>query len=741
MDILSGLNEQQQRAVTAPNGQVLVVAGAGSGKTSVLVRRIAYLIEKQKVPPMRIMAVTFTNKAAREMKERLAQFTGLPIRYMWIGTFHALTARLLRLEGQYLPSPLTASFNIYDDGESRGIIKKCLAAHNLSDDKSFTPYSVLSAISMAKNRLQTPAAYAALPDANDTIAVLYRDYQRHLRENNALDFDDLLMEAVLMLKREPQLLAAYRERYQHILVDEYQDTNHCQYQLVRLLCGDNGNLFVVGDPDQSIYRWRGADIGNIMDFSRDYPHCTEIQLAENYRSRQNILDAANALIMHNKNRKPKELFSARGAGRKVRLHYASDDRDEAFFIIDRVLRLAEEGFGPGDCAVLYRTHSQSRMLEDQCRRFNIPYRVYGGMKFYERKEVKDTLAYLRFLANPRDTEALNRIYNEPKRGIGKASWDKLTAAAGESSMHELLAAPEKAEGLSAATAQRLHGLNRLLQELRDFALTANMKDVLKKLWLDTGYQNMLALLEDGKERLEVLEELYNTAAAFDEDFADIAAMSGEEQPQPLTVFLGQMSLATDMDDYSEENAFLTLMTLHAAKGLEFPVIFICGLEDGILPHQRALLNFHEGDLEEERRLCYVGMTRAQEKLYLTAAARRLRRGNYEGSRASLFLAELPSHTLDKSGFVPPSRPQQQQQTVYTDNVFSPRVMPVPAAKPAGDGQLIRLGDRINHSTFGDGVVVTVSGSGEDMMLTVAFPGQGVKQLMWRYAPIKKISKS
>jgi len=453
MDILSDLNEQQYQAVTAPPGQTLVIAGAGSGKTRVLVSRVAWLIGERQVPPLQIFAATFTNKAAREMKERLAALTGLPTRYMWIGTFHALCARLLRREGPYL-EPLNANFNIYDDGESRALMKKCLAELGLSDDKQFNPYAVLNAISEAKNKLLGPHEFAeAAADAwQETVARLYRAYQKRLQANNACDFDDLLMQTVLLLRREPQLLTQYRARFQHILVDEYQDTNHCQYQLVRLLAGDDGNLFVVGDPDQSIYRWRGADISNIMDFARDYPHCLEVQLTENYRSRQNILDAANALIAHNENRKPKQLFSARGAGPQIRLHQAEDDRKEAYFIIDTIVRLREDGFQLSDCAVLYRTNGQSRLLEEQCRRFNLPYRVYGGIKFYERKEVKDTLAYLRFLANPRDLEALNRIYNEPKRGIGKASWDKLVAQAATEGLNvaELLDVPERVAGLSAA---------------------------------------------------------------------------------------------------------------------------------------------------------------------------------------------------------------------------------------------------------------------------------------------------
>ena len=738
MDILGGLNEQQLRAVTAPLGQTLVVAGAGSGKTRVLVSRVAWLIDEQKTPPMEILAATFTNKAAREMKERLCALTGLPTRYMWIGTFHSLSARLLRREGRYL-GPLSADFNIYDDGESRALMKKCLAELGLSEDKQYHPYAVLHAVSEAKNKLLSPEDYAAAADDawQETAARLYRAYQKRLAANNAMDFDDLLMQTVLLLRRAPQVLQYYRARFAHILVDEYQDTNHSQYQLVRLLAGEKGNLFVVGDPDQSIYRWRGADIGNIMDFSRDYPACLEIQLTENYRSRQNILTAANALISHNENRKPKDLFSARGAGEKIRLHLADDDRQEAYFIVDSIARLKDSGFKLNDCAVLYRTHSQSRLLEDQCRRFNLPYRVYGGMKFYDRKEVKDTLAYLRFLANPKDTEALNRIYNEPKRGIGKTTWQRLLAQAEaeDISVAELLQAPERAPHLSSAAIKNLSALAGQFSSWREYAQSASMKELLRLLWLQSGYRDMLAALPEAAEHLEILEELYNTAAAFDEEFAEMAALNEEEQIQPLTAFLGQLALATDMDSPEAQPDFLTLMTLHAAKGLEFPAVFITGLEEGLFPHERVLFDIEE--MEEERRLCYVGMTRAQERLFLSAASRRLRRGNYEPSRPSRFLAELPQENIEKSGVIAPRRVETRDVPKLTDNVFAPRPKPAPPAPPTMD-RLIKLGDKVRHAIFGDGVVVTVSGSGEDMQLSVAFPGQGVKQLMWRYAPLQKI---
>ncbi|MCL1975022.1 MAG: UvrD-helicase domain-containing protein, partial [Firmicutes bacterium] len=643
MDILSSLNEQQMQAVTTAPGQTLVVAGAGSGKTRVLVSRIAWLLSTQHILPMEVFAATFTNKAAREMKERLAGQTGLPTQYMWIGTFHSLCARLLRRESNFL-APMTANFNIYDTGESRSLINKCLTDLGLQQNKEYNPSAVLNAISAAKSKLLNAAAYASRAEDNwqETVARLYKEYQRRLLYNNAFDFDDLLMQTVMLLLRETTVLDHYRAQFKHILVDEYQDTNHSQYQLVKLLNGDTGNLFVVGDPDQSIYRWRGADISNIMDFNKDFPACREIALIENYRSRQNILNAANTLISYNKNRKPKDLFSSRGLGEKIQLYQSADDREEAYFIIDNIARLRQKGWNLRDCAILYRIHSQSRLFEDQCRRLNIPYRVYGGMKFYERKEVKDTLAYLRFIANPQDTEALNRIYNEPKRGIGKATWEKLLALANKEHMHiaQLMQKPEN-ELISPLACQRLRALAAQFNVWRKYAQDFSMKELLQRLWLESGYKDMVAALPDAAERLEILEELYNTAAAFDDEYAESAAFYEEENIKPLTAFLGQLSLATDMDKAEEQTDFLAMMTLHAAKGLEFPIVFIAGLEEGLFPHQRVLLSYNEDEIEEERRLFYVGMTRAQERLFISFAARRLQHGVYIHPPPSCFLTELP----------------------------------------------------------------------------------------------------
>ncbi len=743
MIISENLNDAQREAVLANEAAILVVAGAGSGKTKVLVSRIAHLLAEQKLDSSEIMAVTFTNKAAKEMRERLWQMTGLSTRMMWIGTFHALCGRILRAEGKYL-APITAEFNIFDDTDSKNIIKRILIDLNLSEDKKFHHYAVLNAISEAKNNLLSPDQYAAkaADSWQSEIAKIYERYEQALTANNALDFDDLIVKTVKLLQREKAVLSYYQQRFKHILVDEYQDTNHSQYMLVKLLTGQNGNLFVVGDPDQSIYRWRGADISNILDFNRDYPNCKEIKLVDNYRSSQNILDAANALIANNQNRKPKDLIAAKGAGEKISLHYAADDREEAFYITDTILRLKEEGFNYNDCVILYRTHGQSRVLEDQCRRFSIPYRVYGGMKFYDRKEVKDTLAYLRVLANNKDGEALNRIYNEPKRGIGKATWDKLLQVAAINGLgaYQVLGRLDLLEELNNAALRRLDHLHHILSELTAFAKTASIKDLLERIWQDSGYYDMLEGQPDGSDRKEILAELFNIAASFDEDYADIVAYAEEEIISPLSTFLAQLALATDMDNQGEtEQSYLTLMTMHAAKGLEFPIVFLSGMEDGLFPHQRVLLSMNEDEMEEERRLCYVGLTRAEERLYLSVAHRRQVRGHYERSRPSRFIGELPTDMMEKSGLLAYKPPERQiKSTVYTDNVFAPTVKPKEVVKEADNVQVLKVGDKVRHAKFGDGMVVAVEGSGDKLALTVAFPGQGLKKLLWRYAPLQRV---
>ncbi len=744
MDNFASLNPQQKEAVTATEKQILVIAGAGSGKTKVLVSRAAWLIEQQQLNPRNLMAVTFTNKAAKEMKDRLEQATGIDVRWLWIGTFHSLCVRILRREN--LPNGLDLNFTIYDDADQKSLIKKCLVDMGLaSEERLYSPQLVLGRISDAKSRLISVAEFTATASDQHqrNIAELYRRYQRRLRENNAFDFDDLLCETVWLLQKQPDVLAKYKQTFKHILVDEYQDINHCQYQLIHMLAGEDGNLFVVGDPDQSIYCWRGADISNILDFVKDYPACREIQLNRNYRSTANILAAANSLITNNNNRKPKDLFTEDNQGELIFFALTEDDREEAFAVVQTVASLLEEGYKYSDCAVLYRTHGQSAAIEKACIRFGVPYRIFGGIKFYERKEVKDTIAYLRLLVNPDDGESLQRIYNSPKRGIGKTTWNKLQQIAfqrGEN-VNRLLAVADQCSEFSGTTSRKLKMLESLLEQMRVFAAgTDSVAAIIAELWLRTDYKELIDEKDSEKlvERLEILEQLYNTATTFDEDYQQMLTTSDEDRQSPLTAFLNQAALAMDSDGVGEGNDYLTLMTLHAAKGLEYQVVFIIGMEEGVFPHRRAIFNLGNDDLEEERRLCYVGITRARERLCLTAAKQRLTWGTYERNRMSRFLSEIPQELMDVNG-VDKKRIESPVQTNSGGSVFVPAAVPRPAVAAASTAaQLLMVGDKVRHGSFGDGVVVQVSGSGDDAAISVAFPGVGIKKLLVKYAPIKKI---
>ncbi|MDO4732560.1 MAG: UvrD-helicase domain-containing protein [Bacillota bacterium] len=745
MDILQGLNEQQLQAVTAEKQHMLVIAGAGSGKTKVLVSRVAWLISEKKINPYHILAVTFTNKAANEMKERIQKMLDINTRWMWIGTFHSLCARILRQEGESFG--LGRNFLIYDDADCRALIKRALAELNLAnEEKSYHPAAVQAAISDAKNKLITSSEYlsSAGDEWNRNIGQLYRRYQQMLKDNHALDFDDLLTHTLWYLQRYPEILVRYQERFSNVLVDEYQDTNHCQYMLVKLLAGEKNNIFAVGDPDQSIYRWRGADISNILDFSKDYKDSVELRLTQNYRSTQNILDAANAVIANNKSRRPKELFTESGSGDLINVHQSDSDREEAAYVVRHVVALQEEGYALKDCAVLFRTHGQSRLLEDACIKYNLPYRVYGGMKFYERKEVKDTLAYLRILVNPHDDEALRRIYNEPRRGIGKATWDKLTEIAGERgcSLWTLLG-ESLSLSMAKAVQNKLDSLHNLLESLIFFANSNQLvKEIIRETWQRTGYADMVAASEGGADKMEILEQLMDTASEFDEMYEDLLLSAGDEDvaDPPLLSFLSQVSLATDMDSTEEEgSSYLTLMTLHAAKGLEFPVVFMVGMEEGVFPHKRVLFSTDPAEMEEERRLCYVGLTRAEKRLFLTAANRRQYWGKFETNKPSRFLEEIPEHLIVRSGSQ--QKPQQKirQEYTTTNNVFQPRIMKEKEVKHSAESAAsVLVGDRLQHAKFGVGVAIAVSGSGDELQITVAFPDVGVKKLLWKYAPMKKI---
>lgn len=754
--LLEGLNKEQMEAVTAADGPLLLIAGAGSGKTKVLVTRCAYLLAEKSIWPSSVLAVTFTNKAAKEMRERLEFLTGIDVRKMWIGTFHSVCAKLLRIEAEHCP--FDSNFTIYDDADQQKIIKETVAALGLDDNK-YAPRAVMSYISDMKNRLYSPEAAAMQADNlfHQTMAKLYARYEQQKSNANSLDFDDLIMQTVFLFQREPQVLQKYRDKFRYIFVDEYQDTNHTQYMLVRLLAGENGNLCVVGDPDQSIYSWRGADISNILDFEKDYPAARKIMLVQNYRSTQNILEAANAVIANNCGRFEKDLWSDKGAGALVHHHIAPSDKDEALYCIETINKLLGEGHSYNSFAVLYRTHSQSRAMEEICIKYGFPYRIYGGMKFYERKEVKDTLAYLRVLANPFDAVSLNRIYNEPKRGIGKASWDKVQAEAASRNIPvlTLLSAVNKIDWGSKTLPSKLSAFYEMLKQLQEFAQNNSLANTLQEIWKKSGYTDALESDPEGKERLENLQELYNVAVDFDKDMANGYTL--DEGETPLGAFLTKVSLATDMDKEEPESKYITLMTLHSAKGLEYPVVFIIGMEENIFPHSRSQVD--ENELEEERRLCYVGMTRARERLYLVNAGRRMQWGNIVSNKESRFLEEIPKQLLESSGAKMNSffndygrdsyssygsgRQESISSKPQSKGVFGKSVNIFAQSKPkkatnAIEKELVGIGDKVLHARYGLGVVVSTAGTGESLEVGVTFPELGLKNFSWQYAPLKKM---
>lgn len=717
MDFLRTLNARQKEAVTYGDGPLLVLAGAGSGKTKVLTCRIAYLLA-QGVAPYNILAITFTNKAAAEMKDRVYKMVGAAARDIWLSTYHAFCARLLRAEIQHVGG--RSNFIIYDTADQQAVLKSCLKELNL-DEKHYPPSSLLSAISGAKNALQDAAAYER--DASgfyqQQIAQVYQLYQRKLQENNVLDFDDLLFITVRVLEQVPEVLAYYQDKFRYILVDEYQDTNRAQYRITKLLAARHRNLFVVGDADQSIYRWRGADIGNILDFERDYPDAKVIKLEQNYRSTQVILDAANAVIAHNQGRKPKNLWTENSAGEQVGLFQAQDERDEARFIADTVFRLKTVYREPyRDMAVLYRTNAQSRVIEEMFVKSGIPYAIVGGLKFYERKEIKDILAYLRVIFNPTDTVSLLRIINVPRRGIGDTTVRRLMeyAAAQGITLFDAVSNPDVVPGLTARVRQPLEDLATLVFNCNanqaNLPVAALIEEVLDK----SGYLAELAADKDpqAQARRENLQELVSVAREF-----------AAEEEDTLANFLNHVALLTDLDTADLEQDRVTLMTLHAAKGLEFSTVFLAGLEEGIFPHARALLD--EDELEEERRLCYVGITRAKRRLFLSWARCRTIYGNITMCQPSRFLAEIPPSLLAPvtAWGTPPQAPARTERIT------------APAAATAGVAGGWRAGDRVRHAKWGVGTIVAVKNSGDDQELKIAFPHQGIRLLLAKYAPLAR----
>ncbi|GGT16710.1 DNA helicase PcrA [Streptomyces atratus] len=747
--LLDGLNTEQRAAVVHAGSPLLIVAGAGSGKTRVLTHRIAHLLAERGVHPGQILAITFTNKAAGEMKERVEQLVGPRANAMWVMTFHSACVRILRRESKKLG--FTSSFSIYDAADSKRLM--ALVCRDLDlDPKRFPPKAFTAKVSNLKNELIDEETFAgqAADGFEKTLAQAYAMYQSRLREANALDFDDIIMTTVHLLQAFPDVAEHYRRRFRHVLVDEYQDTNHAQYTLVRELVGPAGEgdapaeLCVVGDADQSIYAFRGATIRNILQFEEDYPNATTILLEQNYRSTQTILSAANAVIERNESRRPKNLWTNAGTGARITGYVADTEHDEAQFVADEIDRLTDAGNAKaGDVAIFYRTNAQSRVFEEIFIRVGLPYKVVGGVRFYERKEVRDVLAYLRVLANPEDTVPLRRILNVPKRGIG----DRAEAMIDALSMREKITFPQalrrvdEAYGMAARSANAVKRFNTLMEELRTIVESgAGPAVVLEAVLERTGYLAELQASTDPQDetRIENLQELAAVALEFEQERGE------EEGAGTLAEFLEKVALVADSDQIPDEDedgsGVITLMTLHTAKGLEFPVVFLTGMEDGVFPHMRALGQVKE--LEEERRLAYVGITRARERLYLTRAAMRSAWGQPSYNPPSRFLEEIPDQHLEWKRTGPMAAPAGPTSGI-TSSLSSSRARSGPsgfATRRTSDRPTVTLvvGDRVTHDQFGLGTVTAVEGVGDQAKATVDFGDERPKKLLLRYAPVEKL---
>ncbi len=721
--LFEDLNPAQREAVAATEGPLLVVAGAGSGKTRVLTYRIAHLIRDLRVPPSAILAITFTNKAADEMKQRVAALVGGAAKAMWVSTFHSACVRILRREAPRLG--YRSGFSIYDEADALRLLTMCVKDLDL-DTKRFPPRNLKAAIGRAKNELVDYESFRDRGEGffHEQVADVYRLYQQRLLEASAMDFDDLLMVTVELFGAFPEVLAHYQERFRYVLVDEYQDTNHAQYVLVSRLTATHRNLCVVGDGDQSIYRFRGADIRNILEFERDYPDARIVVLDQNYRSTETILEAANALIANNPRRRPKRLWSERGRGDPIVRFEAEDEHDEAGFVADEVDRLRDAGYDLSDIAVFYRTNAQSRVIEDVLVRRGIPYVVVGSVKFYDRKEIKDVLAYLRAVVNPDDQVAIKRIINEPRRGIGDTTIAHLDRFAERMRFSEALARADEVPGLGARAVARIAEFNEIMAGIRRRVESDGVEAGVAAVLTDTGY---LANLEaertiEALGRIENLRELQSVAAEFEQ--ANVGALVGDEawddmdNLRRLELFLESVTLTNDVDDLDEGAGAVTLMTIHNAKGLEFPVVFMVGLEDGVFPHVRTLGDPEE--LEEERRLAYVGITRAQERLYLTSAWSRMLWGSSSYNPPSRFLKEIPDHLMETAG----------RRTRRSSEAASP----ISTVDPGEIGP----GVRVRHDTWGVGTVREVTGTGDRAEAVVDFESGGRRRLLLAWAPLSRI---
>ncbi|GAA3627766.1 DNA helicase PcrA [Lactobacillus hamsteri] len=744
--ILDGLNPQQKQAVETTEGPLLVVAGAGSGKTSVLTRRIAYLVEENNVAPWNILAITFTNKAANEMREREQKLLGPAAESIWMSTFHALCVRILRRDADKID--YSHNFSIADSAEQLTLVKHIEKDMNI-DPKMYDPRGILSAISNGKNDLLTPEAFemSASSPFEKMAAKIYTEYQRRLKRDQIMDFDDLIMQTLVLFKKDPETLHYYQNKFQYILVDEYQDTNEAQYELTHALAAQYKNICVVGDADQSIYGWRGANMENIMNFENDYKNdgVKTVKLEQNYRSTGHILSAANSVIKNNQNRKAKNLWTDQGDGKKITYYKAQSGDDEAHFIISKIQEEVKDNKRSyKDFAVLYRTNAQSRTVEEAFVKSNVPYQIVGGHKFYDRKEIKDIMAYLKLVANPADTMSLNRIINTPKRGIGVATVDKLFAFADENHFNTLEAMDNVGMStISNRAASKLSDFGTKLHDAINFAKDHSVTGLTEKILEDFDYSSTLKAEHtiEADTRLENLDEFLSVTKRFDDSYEQ-----EEDDSSPLSDFLAEVSLLSDQDDLDEDDNQVALMTLHAAKGLEFPVVFLIGMEDGLFPLSRSMMD--DGQLEEERRLAYVGITRAKKELYLTNAYSRMMYGRIQNNPPSRFLDEIDAKDMDVenpnagNSFLA-GHSYQSQAAPFARKDERARAQVYTTAKKASgavgaEKKGWNVGDQVEHKAWGRGVVMKVNGEGEDMELDIAFANKGVKRLLAAFAPIKKV---
>ena len=714
-EIFEGLNPQQAEAVSYTEGPLLILAGAGSGKTRVLTHRIAYLIKEKGIDPYSILSITFTNKAAGEMKDRLATMVGYVTSKMWVSTFHSACVKLLRRDADILG--YKRSFTIYDSADQRTLVQSILKEQNL-DDRKFSPRSIQETISQAKNQLYSPERFEREVSGyyDSKVAEIYYRYQEKLKANNCMDFDDLIMQAVILLGKSPEILSYYQNKFQYVMVDEYQDTNHAQYMLIKLLTKAHRNLCVVGDDDQSIYGWRGADINNILDFEKDYPEAKVIKLEQNYRSTKNILLAANEVVSHNRGRTGKSLWTENTSGDKVTVFLAPSERAEADFIAREIRKLqTSENRGLNDFAVFYRTNAQSRVMEECFMSEGIPYSIVGTLKFYDRREIKDLIAYLRIIVNPADVLSMARVINVPKRGIGQVTWLRIQGYAEKRgiTVSEALIEAESIPELGRMKNAALE-LGHILETLREQQDKVTVTKTVLDLISLTGYQEELEAekTEDANMRIENIQEFLSVTQEYDRAEAD----------NDLISFLEKIALIAEVDSYAEGGENVVMMTLHTAKGLEFPVVFLSGMEEGIFPHSRSLSS--EPETEEERRLCYVGMTRAKEKLYLTHTKQRTIYGSTHLNDPSRFIKEIPEELVNLKGYELPSRS-------FSAAKAGPKAV-------SAENITFVVGDKVYHTIWGSGTVVGVGTGGSSDTITVAFPEKGIKNLLPKYAPLKKI---